>query len=536
MIEQIGTIKRLHFLLKYTYYETWSPIYRKIRCFEASISGRTRERPVPLTPLQWVAVRRLSWIVDEYRCWLENHKSEIEKWRQAYLNDGEGDGEKVDYYEDIIGMLDSMEQLSQEWFSRVVELDRQRGGVLDEESRKAIEFEIIEEIFFECFRTTLLKPFDESLYCPIARDLLRKLCKASHIYIVSEKESDSATQSPLWELYCEAADTAKEQIEECCRTGDLTGLEFLSGVPEGTVLTGNLYFILDIFKTSSAFYLQNKTTPKGVQAALLDACPDLKSSTKEIRQSIGERFVMVGVPGLSNKYKEVADQPFLAALGSRPMESTKLEAEMCVNKTWYFQWQVLFLVDMFAAVYCSKVYNRNEFCGRLGLDDKIARFVVERGIRDIDGTGYKDFCVSTKKVAILEPPPAELKARAPLQPKKNPSLSKKRRSVSVKHERPVKSEKRTPRISSSQLRANPPVGWTWDGGIPGEKANCRYVGPPTRPFFVEGVEWPEGWLEKIEERLGGKSKGDFDYYWYPPDGTRLRSGPEVRNYYFAAAM
>lgn len=47
--------------------------------------------------------------------------------------------------------------------------------------------------------------------------------------------------------------------------------------------------------------------------------------------------------------------------------------------------------------------------------------------------------------------------------------------------------------------------------------------------------WPEGWTKKTFQRASGRSKGDFDSYWYSPiENKKFRSMNEVRR--FLAAL
>jgi hypothetical protein len=43
-------------------------------------------------------------------------------------------------------------------------------------------------------------------------------------------------------------------------------------------------------------------------------------------------------------------------------------------------------------------------------------------------------------------------------------------------------------------------------------------------------ELPGGWVKKLVQRASGQSEGKWDPYLTSPDGTRLRSGPELLAY------
>lgn len=50
------------------------------------------------------------------------------------------------------------------------------------------------------------------------------------------------------------------------------------------------------------------------------------------------------------------------------------------------------------------------------------------------------------------------------------------------------------------------------------------------PPDEEAVPWPKGWIKSCFVRQSGASKGATDFYWYPPDGGKLRSIKEVERY------
>lgn len=472
-------VTSLYCLVKYICYEIWSPIFRKLRCF--CVACDSGANPVPLTATQWVAVRRISWMLDEFSEWIKSHQIPPEY---------------QDLKREVEAMLKRIDEEAQNYFDKVMQLDRDREGILDVNSRRAVDTEIIEEICFE-FRESLPLAFDESVYCSVSRRLLTTLVKEAQKWLFRDPENHAATKQ-LLQCFYKAAESAKNEILQCVEKGENVSLEFTSGVQKGTVLSGALRAILSTFKTSSAFFLQYSTTPKGVGAALIDASPKLEASDRIISQAIGDRFVMVGVDGL-DEHKE------LAALGSKPVDSSKIVGTRDkINATWYIYWQVLYLVDLFASSYCDEAgYNIHTLCTILGADERLARFVVAGGIRQTDGLGYQGFCRVKRKTNAFKKKPAQ------------PKSSKNQRKVQVLREH-------RPSANSRSLE-----------GLP---SNCIYVGNPTTTFPGVGDHWPEGWTQQTYERKGGVSQGSVDHYWFPPEGKpKLRSGPDILRYLASAA-
>jgi hypothetical protein len=46
-----------------------------------------------------------------------------------------------------------------------------------------------------------------------------------------------------------------------------------------------------------------------------------------------------------------------------------------------------------------------------------------------------------------------------------------------------------------------------------------------------GIDWPEGWVKKVFQRMSGATKGGTDKYWYSPQrACKLRSIKEVKRF------
>ena len=339
----------------------WAPIYLQIR-----------EKQKPLKPAQLVAVQRLYWVVNKFQDAVNQKKLDMpDETHGMILRAPQTNVLEVELVEKAEKMLQSMKR----------EIGSALKG-LDFESREALKDDRIEEICY-ALQEKLPLAMNEAVYCQVALDLLGALFQAM-------LDSDSA-QDRLTAFY-EAGEKAKNAILLCVEESNCEQLEFASGVSAGTKLSGSLGGILGTVKTSSAFFLQYNTTPKGVRAALIDACPNLKAKEDErdnICRAIGDRFVMVNVneDRLDNDRSKK-----LAALGSKPVDS-RIATTGEINVTWYIHWQVLYIVDLFASSYCGEAeYKLSTLCSKLGAKELLAQFVVRRGIRDkFDGQGYRDY-------------------------------------------------------------------------------------------------------------------------------------------------
>ena len=506
VIQLIDSIQRLHYLLAYIYNESWCPIVTKVqRYYDACCSNAI---PVPLNRAQWVAVSRISWMVDEFTELLISYQVDSED--EACIND-------------VSRMLTDIQDESA-WFRKVLNLDYERcGGVLDDKSRCAIEEEYVEEICFE-LRDSLPKAFREDVYCAVARQLLRELCKKSQKWLVGTRSSQETAQ--LLVHFYDCAELARNEISSCCATGSLDSLAFNSGVQNGSFLSGSLSEIIGAFKTSAAFYLQCNTTPKGVRAALVEACPYLEPCDQNIEKEIGDRFIMMNIRGVD---LDLAGHQHLAVLGSIPVEQSKCGIDD-INIMWYIQWQVVYLVDLFASRYCgADGYNVETLCERVGADRNVAQFVVDRGIRENDGCAYRDFC-HVKKAVV-----ASMEGQSVFRENINCMYSRgELRAMGVselssvaKNEqfRQLEQDEKGTTQHESMMHGNYEL-----STIPGEKPNCIYNGAPKTFFPGCGNTWPQGWSQRTEVRTAGKSKGHHDNYWYPPDMSKLRSRREILRY------
>jgi hypothetical protein len=60
------------------------------------------------------------------------------------------------------------------------------------------------------------------------------------------------------------------------------------------------------------------------------------------------------------------------------------------------------------------------------------------------------------------------------------------------------------------------------------RTSLLWEGPPAD---LDGIRWPDGWLQRAYRRNFGRTKGRVDVYWYTPRMRyQLRSRLEVRRF------
>jgi len=133
-------------------------------------------------------------------------------------------------------------------------------------------------------------------------------------------------------------------------------------------------------------------------------------------------------------------------------------------------------------------------------------------------------------------PPAK-KARKVISKKMAPTSQKQSSGKQVAAKTTVASKPKTPKKSSkpSEPKAKKTKSPSKSSDKPrAERAANPAVWEGAPDEDVEGG-WPEGWIKRKFKRIGGKSAGTLDRYWYSPGmNFKLRSMTEVKK--FLAAL
>lgn len=481
VVDVTECVQRLSYLLKFIGTEIWRPIVDRIDALKQACNSGASQ--MPLSPNQWVAARRVSWLADVFR-------QKLEKEKQKNL-----DKSLFRFYEkEINKMLESIDRRASTSFTVAMKLDR---GLLGSSVVDAVDDELLEEICYD-LRHKLHMVINDSIYCPVAVRLVKSLCRQiAYLWLFREGNSwddnRRAKQSLLRGFY-DAAIASQKQILQSIQQPELgfRDLQFTSGIQYKSVLSGKIEDIFKRFRSSNAFFLQNSLTPKGIVAALIEKLqyndalsvaglePCVDDSTLSF--DIDDHLAMI-------RYEGFDGHDELNGLGSAPVAVSKIAKSQRINETWYIHWQVVWVVDTFARYYLEDAdYSLGELCRKLNVDISHSTFVTQRGL-------HYDHCERYRDFYNLKPGQSEVPT--------------KRKKTLVA---------RPPRV---EVRST-------IGGRPAAK--LVYEGEPKTQFPAKG-NWPPGWTQRTYERASGASAGHLDHYWFPPEGSpKLRSHLEILRY------
>jgi hypothetical protein len=388
-------------------------------------------------------------------------------------------------------------------FPEFWKLDKDVKGSDGKSVRDAVCKEIVESCCYTV-RAELQSPFDPSMWCPIARDLVFRLSEEIGLAQLLPHGSGVAStnkQKLLSTIFSFASDAVKEIRSEAAAYKDrYTRLDFSSGVPNAANVCAR--HIGSLRKKCFEF---NTMDPKGAVSALADllayfdcmylAEDHFLSGNFFIPVAFDKRFLMMIYKGFKVGSK-------LSSLPRSIDDGRKGNA--VVNEAWYIMWQVIHVVHIFGRQYFPGAtgspdgYSLEKLCEHLGFDLNVAQKVIDRGV--IQRT-------------IWERP-----VKPPKQHSSRGQSDKRKSSDGGAQKKEAKKQKKdTSKFdelhSSSEKRMSAMEIWQ---GVPDEP--------------LEGG-WPEGWTKKVFERQGGATKGGTDRYWFSPKKQyRFRSMREVQKY------
>jgi hypothetical protein len=459
IIEGTKSVMRLSWLIQAMDHDIFRPLIEMLR---------TRTK---LSPLQWVAIRRVHWLVNVFR---EKIRQDSKTARDKSL---------WKFYEPKLNFyLNDMDMIYYETFPPYIKHNQTSHK---KEIQDAVDIELIEEICFD-LRVCLPQVLDASVYCPIAIRLTKSLCNAIaklRLFRESDDDEDSVRQKLLDKVFDCALQAQKEIFASVQQPeGGYISLQFTSGLNKDYNLAGNVDENMAVALAYDVFSLRSTTTPKGITAAIVEKLDDNNKHLVEI----GNQFVMIN----SEKFIDVAN---FKALGSVPFDVCKGERTDQINTTWYILTQVVLIVHGFAKIYLKgSSYSIVTLCNKLHVNIAHAEFIVQLGMKEDHGKCFKRF------------------------------LQERLRS---KPEREGRSEDST----YHQSRGNE-GNKTRICGTACPRAELVYEGPPTTKFPSHG-DWPNGWIQRSYSRSSGETKGKIDHYWFPPGGkSKLRSSVEILRY------
>jgi hypothetical protein len=249
--------------------------------------------------------------------------------------------------------------------------------------KEVFDREIIEEICFNV-KDRLVRPFAECMWCPMARHLTETLSK--NIYVLKHTDGEGSThmKNKLFDLCLIHSKSAAALAFD----GELANLEFDPDIPNDTSFSKNDLITFCGFQPKSPFFKDNTTTPKGLTAAVvelqayydavelgLEPCLD----PAQFKHRTEGNVVITG--GLATERQD----GFHKLIGIPRSVETIIRHSFGVNTTWYIIHQIIFVIDAFASKFLpNSRYSLETICLHLGVDVRMAKHAIERGVRIYD--------------------------------------------------------------------------------------------------------------------------------------------------------
>jgi hypothetical protein len=263
---------------------------------------------------------------------------------------------------------------------------------------KTVNGELVEEFLFP-LREKLPNVLDESSWCPVSMELIRKLCAVTAKLSI---ESDSSVS--LAKEYIGFAKVAADAVREACR---LTK----PGLPPMTLafdFGDDGYHQIkgdELWKCVAALFEPESIMSKGIMAKAADLCAYFDAI------ELGSLFQPIDRADLTFKIEGpvlVAKMPHLQ--GSNSLCTIGLPRSVDCFRTgvaeldedWYIIWQVLYVVQAFAAYYLRDTYVFGSFleimCAQVGIDLAKATYAIESGIKLDVYTPKTQYCAPGQEI------------------------------------------------------------------------------------------------------------------------------------------
>jgi hypothetical protein len=507
----------------------WLPVWTKAQASHASVNNSASRGDVsPPSSEQWIALRRIHWLRTVFLrrvCDLEEQPPP--EYGYPYKSS----------YTYCRALLDSMEENR---FPVAVESAESVFAI-----GEVIRQEIIEEMHYT-MREKLLMPFDRSIWCPLAADLLEMLCDDVSVLLITTKGNPTPEEKMAlrWKIIA-ATETSANDLRRSTKCGGVpNSLAFRSGTAEGSIISGSLRTLLGTVKCSKSFYVDNSTVPKGFLAGIvrmlayydslmLAGVEPQQDDTFQLQVETSDSFVMAQYNGFDGSDK-------LRELGSLPRPIDSANTSIAINETWYLVWQVIFVVHTFLAEFLDGSDETLKIlCSKVGVDYTLAQFAIARGMKRERDKGLRKRC-SRKPQPRSQPRKSkkhlgrskDLSARENTIKKRRKSLSKTGTNRDSAKAPPLKCASAiAPPLKCVSAIAPPLKGQP--NGKPRPLAKEIWFGKAD-PKEIPGDS--EGWTKRTFERQSGATKGDTDNYWYTPKlKKKLRSIKEVHRFVKALA-
>ena len=383
----------LRLMIKFVHDAIWRPNFEAATEFLSSFHQIRSSRDSSHSPLscqQWVALRRVQWLSALFAERLDTYEQRLKMDEHAINNN------LAFPYSSILSELRCMlhNMMKSDVLIQIMKLGHVVTDTFGSSIYNAIREEIAEELCFQC-RDHLPMPFDQAVWCPVALDLLDKLCTLTVPFALANTAGErDKIRRTLQGYFLMAAKHAAIEIFKCSDSLEIAKgrLDFKGGLRSSRrVLLSSLESIYDIAKRHQSFYLGNSTFPKCLLAAFVDELayvdslqvggiePQDSRSGRPIEH--GADFIMVNFGGfgtdLETEFRALHCVP-------RPRSHLEKSSPTTLNITWYLVWQVVFPVYWFAQTLVADDFSLEQLCKVVKVDlKKLAEFAVQRGIESV---------------------------------------------------------------------------------------------------------------------------------------------------------
>jgi hypothetical protein len=395
-----------------------------------------------------VAYRRIKWLSEQWRL----RTNQLLKMSQQYTS-GSRD---VAALTPITDLLDNIDRYRPPAYVN-------EASFMDE-----IREEYKQETLFT-LRYRLERAFDDSLWCPLAADLLDELLNAATEHWDGTREDSLKLRERVLAITKDFANRVGSASQH--------QLSFSSGLREDRIIQGSLKDILENVSTISfaSFLSDHHTAPKSVLAALVRYGKSIPENT--ILDCSG-RFVMAGLSG-----SLACPEPL--GIGSEPP----------INRQWYLVWQVVHPVVAFISQMLISTMHPS-------LDEIYEAASVERDYRNdaVIGKIRDEIDVYLRKQTMIDAPRNHKCAKPKHRAQKHPERPADREFIW----KSAKNSGKIPRTTEPQAESGAPrkkmkvsqiVSRPSDSPGPSSgrtKARLLFIECPPTEEIAGNYQWPLG--------------------------------------------
>jgi hypothetical protein len=258
--------------------------------------------------------------------------------------------------------------------------------------------ELVEEILFP-LREKLPKVLDESSWCPVSVELIRRMCAVTAKLSI---ETDSSIS--LANEYIGLAKLAADTVRESCRLSTPErapmNLAFDFGDDGYHQIKGD-----ELWKCVDALFEPESTMSKGIMAKAADLFVYADAVEHgSISQPIDKADLTFKIEGrvLVAKMPPPHGSNSLCTIGLPRSADCFRTGVAELDEDWYIIWQVLYVVQAFAAYYICDTDVLGSFleimCAQVGIDIAKATNAIENGIKIDVYTPKSQYCAPGQEI------------------------------------------------------------------------------------------------------------------------------------------